>query len=308
MKKDEFKEIDEENHEEKKKTPKGLIMAIAGISSIILIVLIFFGVRYFNEQKMIKQADSFIAIEKFEDGIYIYDNLLSKKYSLEIINKRSAAVELMEADENLKKGVEAYEENDINRAVRHLLKVPKEDEKRYKLALEELALIESDVLAEIERLIDYEDLDEAKEVANNYLKSDPKNVKVQNVKNAIDSQQAESEKQARMEKENQEAEALELANKAEREAEDARKKAEARNEANNIVGSYKSIIAENANLRDTPSLKGGVILVLPRGTNVYIHETQIENEDRIWCYVSVDDYDYYESGWISYNTLNYNIQ
>lgn len=309
MRKDELESLEETNQEDNGKGKgKKVIIGVVGILSAFLIITMVFGISYLNREKAIKQADGLIAIEKYDDGIALYDNLLSKKYSLSIMNKRNEAVKLMESDENLKMGLEAYEEDDINRAVRYLLKVPKDDMKRYEVALEELTNIEEIILMDISQLMEDGNLDEAREIANNYLKVDSKNVKVQNLKDSIDAKKAEAEKQTQMEKQSQEEEAIAAAKQAEEEAIAAKKNAEARATANSIIGTYRTIIATNANLRDAPSLKSGVVTVLPRGTYVYIHDTQTETADRIWCHVSTEEYGYTEYGWISYNTLNYEIQ
>ena len=49
-----------------------------------------------NKNKMMEQADSLIAMGKFQEGIDIYEKMINEEYSDEIMNKRSLAIELME--------------------------------------------------------------------------------------------------------------------------------------------------------------------------------------------------------------------
>ncbi len=297
------------------KENKKTLIIVAGVVTVSLLVLIAFGIPAIKKGKAIKRADAFIAMGKYEDGIAIYDNILSNKYSEEIMAKRDAAMELSELDENLKKGLEAFEDDDINKAVKYLSKVPKSDEKRYKKAKEVLHDIEDTVLAELEELIESDDLVQATKIVNDYLKVSPKSVKMQNAKDSIEAKIASAKKQIETEEQERKKSEQDLKNK-ETEAVIASKNAEisqrkmddARFIANNLQGSYKSIIAAKANLRSAPTLNSKVITTLSRGTNVYIYNTQIESVDRIWCQVMVEGSGYSDSGWISYNTMNYNIQ
>lgn len=66
-------------------------------------------------------------------------------------------------------------------------------------------------------------------------------------------------------------------------------------------------MTETDNLRAAPTLKGKLITALPRGTEVYIIETQVESASRIWCKVEAYPYNDYYVGWITYNTMNYSL-
>lgn len=309
MKTDDVKDreaIDQRNNGNKRN--KKAVMALVGILSVVLIFFIIFGVSYFNREKKIKQADVLISIEKYEDGIAIYDNLLSKKHSSLIMDKRNLAVELMESDANLKKGLEASEEGDISTAVKFLSKISKDDEKRYELAADELSNIEKIILIDVNQLIEDGKLDEANQIVNDYLKVDFKNVKMQDAKNSIDLKKTEIEEQIKNEEKDKEIIASTIKKQAEIDAINAKKNAEVKTVAINIVGTYQYIIANEANLRDAPTINSSVIGVLNRGMEVYIHDTQIESAERIWCYISTYKNGYVEYGWMSYNTMNYKIQ
>ena len=328
MGKNEFEDgkLESEAKNEKKSNNKKMKILV-GLASAILIIAVVFAISYTSRARAIEKADALISIEKYDEGIAIYDKLLSRKYSESLMNKRSAAVEIKEADENLKIGLESYEKGDINKAVRLLNRVPREDEKRYKLASEELRNIEETVLIDVNQLIEDGDLDGANQIVNNYLKADSKNIKIQNAKEAIrfkkseiakkdkttegdqedqDDQENQDDQEKQEDIDTREDKKTELEDKKQDKKEN--KNTNVKELANNIVGTYQSIVAGKANLRDGSSLSSTIVSVLRSGDEVYIHDTYIESSERIWCYVSTQKNGYTESGWISYNTMNYNIQ
>lgn len=308
---EEIADLSEENVEskevkvsEKKKVKrKGILIAVASIASIFLILVIVFGVSAIKRNQIIKQADSLVSMEKFEDGIAMYDSILSEKYSPAIIVKKDRAIKLMESYEKFEKGIEAFDDDEKEKAIKNLSKVDKEDKKRYKEAMEKLKEIEEVVVMEIEELINSEKLEEASKEIGKYIKLLPDSVDLQNAKEAIVAKNIDIENEVKAEEQAQKDQEAAEAKAAKNEAANRRKKEEAMMIADNLRYTTKSIITTEANLRDAPTLKGNIIDVLPRGTDVYINDTQIETADRIWCQV---DYGY-GYGWISYNTMNYSM-
>ena len=67
-----------------------------------------------------------------------------------------------------------------------------------------------------------------------------------------------------------------------------------------ITNTYQYITSGNANVRSGPSKSAKIIGTLSRGDSVYVYDTYVESESRIWC-----NTDY---GWISYNTMNNSIK
>lgn len=305
---------EEDQVKKKKGINKKIFIPVVSAASLVLIVLLIFGVSAFKRNKTISQADSLISIEKYEDGIAIYDQLLSNKYIPALVAKRDAAMELMESDENFEKGMEAFDDDDKKNAVKYLSKVPKTDKKKYKEAQEKLNDLEDVTAMEVEELIDGGNLDEASKMLNQYLKLFPDNTDLQNAKDTIASKHTESENEAKAEEENQKDQEIAAANaaanaakaqadKANSEAASRRKINDADVIANNLRGSNRTITSKQANLRDAPAINSNVYATVPQGTQVYISHTQVESSSRIWCKVSTS----YGSGWISYNTMNYTI-
>lgn len=221
--------------------------------------------------------------------------------------KRDAAIEFMESKEDYEKGISAAEDGDTAKAIKYLSKVPKKDQKRYKKAVEELEDIEEVMALEVQDIIDKGELSEAKKIVNTYLKIVPNSVKMKIKMDNIHAKNTEAEKRikaAEQAQKNKEAEALVEVKKFE---EIQNKNNEAANTASSLVGTYKSVVSEVGNLRDAPSLKGNLLAALPRGTNVYIHDTQVESPTLIWCLVEPQGY-YRGVGWLSYNTMNYRLK
>ena len=307
---------DENNNQEGKNKPnKKLIIGLVSVGSLILLAVLGatlrFGLSSFQNNQNIKQADSLISMEKFEDGIAIYDQLLMKKYIPAIVSKRELAMDLMESEENLEKGTEAFDDDNKSKAIKHLSKIPENDKKRYKKALEMLEELEESAVAEIEALIDSNSLDEASKMVKDYLKLYPQSVDIQNAEQDIVSKRSEAENQAKAEEQAQKDKAAADAKAAQASAQSQAnqatsnmKKEEARSVASYIIGTTRAITSKEANLRSSPTLNGGIHYTLSRGDRVYIQNTQVESSNRIWCYVR-DEYSNY--GWISYNTMNNTI-
>lgn len=296
--------LNKEEVKENKVINKKVIIAVTSAASLVLIVSIIFGASIFKENKIIKQADSLISIEKYEDAIALYENLLSKKYIPALVTKRDSAMELMESNENFEKGIEAFDDDDKRNAIKYFSRIPESDKKKYEEATEKLSDLEEVTIMEIEDLIESGNLDEANKIVNEHLKLSPDSIDMKNAKETIASKYTEDENEAKAEEQAQKNQEIAQADAANNEAANRKKKEDAQSIANHLMGSYKTIISEEANLRDAPTLKSNVYYTVPRGTEVYISDTQIESSDRIWCQVSTD----YGTGWISYNTMNYKIQ
>ena len=68
-----------------------------------------------------------------------------------------------------------------------------------------------------------------------------------------------------------------------------------------LLNSYQKVLWDNANLRKGPSINSEIITSLSKGTDLYIKDTKIEGNKRIWCLVETKNEKTGESfeGWIS---------
>lgn len=294
---------------------RNVLLAVFGL---VIIVAGIFLLMNMQKNKQINQADALIEIGNFDGGIVIYDKILTKKYSEEIMKKRQHAIELKKAHDNYMLGVEALDADELLKAVKNFSKVPIEDKKLYEKSLDEIKRIETTIALEIQEQIDASNFDEAKEMINAYLKVEPNSSEIRDMRDAVTEAQNEMEKQLALEEEKlkklEQAKEEERKNKEEKAFEDARKKelAEQTEEQishtiNRILWTTQAVVTDTGNLRDAPTLKGKIIASLPRGTEVYILDTQVEPSNRIWCRVELTSDGEYYNGWISYNTMNYSL-
>ena len=307
----------------KKKIILAVLSAVVIVAGVFLFTII-------KDSRMVKQADSLVAIGKYENGIMIYDDILTKKMSVEVMGKRDNAIDLMEANENYEQGIEALDNDDRYKAIKYFLKVPENDQKLYEKASNEISDIEDMTASDAEELIADKDFIGAYKVINEHLKVAPNSSKVSNLKETLIATEKEVNKKNAVAKAEEDKKIAEVKNAEEKQAkaiEDERKSQEAKalvvakNKetekweleqakavAGTLVGSTRYVTSDIGNLRDAPTLNGNLIDALPKGTEVYIMDTHVENIKRTWCRVDVYIYgDYHYTGWISYNTLNNSI-
>jgi len=273
---------------------KKKIAIIVAVSVVVLVVGVF-GFGVVKRMKTIEQANALVSMEKYKDGISIYEKLLSQKYDKAVADRRDRAIELMESKTNYEKAMEFCEKEEYKKAIACFMKVSKNDKKRYSETSEQMNAIEEQIIAQIKDEFEYGDDVYAMDMLNDYLKAVPNSTAAKNLKD--DLRFAKEEEKAKQEQELAE---------AEKQAAEEEKESEASYTAYNVSGTYQTIIAKNANLRVAPKLDAAVITTVPQGSECYVYETKIETAERIWCQVEyVDDYGEYYVGWVSYNTMNY---
>lgn len=270
-------------------------IAIIAVVSVVVLIVGVFGFGVMQRMKTVEQANALVSMEKYKDGIAMYEKLLSKNYDKAVADRRDRAIELMESKANYEKAMEFCEKEDYKKAIACFMKVSKNDKKRYSETSEQMNAIEEQIIAQIKDEFEYGDDVYAMDMLNDYLKAVPNSTAAKNLKD--DLRFAKEEEKAKQEQELAE---------AERQAAEEEKASEASYTAYNVSGTYQTIIAKNANLRVAPKLDAAVITTVPQGSECYVYETKIETAERIWCQVEyVDDYGEYYVGWVSYNTMNY---
>lgn len=280
---------------------KKILIPIIALSLVVFLVGVTFGVSYFQSNKTLKQADSLVFMEKYEDAIALYEKILSEDFDIAISNKRDRAKELLESKEMYEEGLEYYEAEDFKEATKAFSKVSKNDSKRYSETSEKMKSIEELILTDANQYMQSGDFDVATDLLNDYLKVKSDSIDAKNLKEEIILQQDESAKQAKASDKKAADEAAEK--KASSDA-----MLEAESEAYSLVGTYQTVVSKDANLRIAPKLDAEKIVALPQGTECYVYDTKIETSNRIWCQITAyyDDYSY--EGWVSYNTMNYKCQ
>lgn len=314
----------------KKKTSKKPFIALFSVVALLLFGTGIIISSFVSKNQTIKKADAFISMDKFEEGISIYENVLSSGTVPAIVIKRESAIKLMESKDNYEKGIEAFDNDNIGKAVKYLSKVPATDVKRYSSASNKLDELEDTAVLLVEDYIDNGDLNEASKLVIDYLRSSPDSEAMKNAKDTIASKRSEAENQAKAKESKPQEQIIKVQqvekivkesdssvkdkaqakrdivaqNKAENAASTRRENEEATQLADSLIGTNQIIISEEANLRQAPTLNSDIITVIGRGSSVYISDTKVESSNRIWCR-TMDDYG---DGWISYNTMNYSMQ
>ncbi|PID21093.1 hypothetical protein CSV61_11450 [Sporosarcina sp. P3] len=319
----------EKRSDSSKKTRGNKKIIVLSVLSVVVLVVGVFLFMTIKDNRMVKKADSLVAIGKFDNGIAIYDHLLTANYSDRVMEKRERALELKEANEQYELGMESLDTNDRYKAIKHFSKIPDNGDELFQKATKELENIEEASTLEIEELMENRDFEAAYEMVNNYLRVAPASSNMKDLKDTLIATEedmkkkdalakeeedkkvalvkAEEEKQAKAiedEKRSQEAKAAAAAKNKELEL---LKLERARIAASNVLYTYQTVVTSSGNLRAAPTLNGKVLVALPRGTEVYIVDTQVESTERTWCKVEVELHGSYYTGWISYNTMNYSL-
>ena len=90
------------------------------------------------------------------------------------------------------------------------------------------------------------------------------------------------------------------ADEKEKKEEVDKSRADLSNEAKSLLNTYQKVKIGKANLRKGPSLDSEIVQVLNSNTDLYIKDTKLESDIRVWCFVEAKDENgkTYE-GWIS---------
>ncbi|MEJ8553431.1 SH3 domain-containing protein [Tepidibacter sp. Z1-5] len=277
------------------KKKKILILAISLAFLVVAGTLGVYGCNTLKRTKTLQQANSLVSMEKYKDGITIYEGMLSKKYDKAIADKRDLAIELMESKENHKKAMELFDAGEYQESIKFFSRISKNDKKRYGETSKTLSSIEENIFQEIRDEFELGNEKDAIDRLNDYIKAVPTSTEAKNLKDELKFSIKEAKKNEEMQ-----------IKEAEKMAQEENKLNETEGKAYDVDGTYQTIIAKNANLRVAPKIGADVITTIPEGTECYVMETKVENAERFWCKVECyDDMGEYYVGWVSYNTMNY---
>lgn len=278
---------------EKKKIT--LILAISLAFFIVAGTLGVYGFNTVKRTKTLQQAEALVSMEKYKDGIIIYENMLSKKYNKSIADKRDLTIELMESKENHTKAMELFDAGEYQKSIKFFSRISKNDKKRYGETSKTLSSIEENIFQEIRDEFELGNEKDAIDRLSDYIKAVPTSVEAKNLKDELKFSMKEAKKNEEMKIE-----------EAKKMAEEEEKLNAIECTAYSVDDTYQTIIAKNANLRVAPKLGAAVITTIPEGSECYVMETKVENAERFWCKVECyDNSGEYYTGWVSYNTMNY---
>lgn len=281
-----------------KKAVSGGILLISVLIFLLVIGGSFFGYRYFHFLKMEQQADLYKSMGEYEKAIEIYNQLIDKTHKVVYVEQKKQAEELIASRDAFEEGMEAAEQEDITLALKLLSKVPEQDEERYEEASKKMQVLGKQYLADVNQEMQNGNFDYALGMIEEYQKILPDSKTAKDLKVKIIQKKTEYENQ-------------QLAQAEARKAESDKKVrlTETKIDAQNIIGTYQTVVTAEANIRSAPRIGDNIIAKLYQGAELYILDTKVESASRIWCKVRFYDSwygDYYE-GWVSYNTMNYSL-
>lgn len=251
----------------------------------------YFGFRYYQVDSLQKKAQACISLGDYEGAIKIYDAIIQQTGKVQHIEEKKQIEQLMASDKAFVEGQKAAEKGDTIAAIENLSNVIEQDEKNYEVAKKKMAEIGKQYLSLVNQEVENNNYDRAIELINTYLKALPESETAMKLKSSI-LQKKEVYEKAEQEREAEEQRIRELIDTA-----------------SNLIGTTQTVVTVEANVRSAPRKGKNIVDVIKQGTEVYIIDTKVEDNEIIWCKVRYDDFYYfgYKEGWISYKTMNYEI-
>ena len=265
---------------------------IAGI--VVLVIALIFGGIFLKKKLEIssleKKAESLVEMEDYDEALKIYSDLYTKTGDVKYKSSRNQVSIKKEVKDTLDDAKEQEQKGDLVKAIVIYKMVPKEDAKNYQYASNQIDSLKGQVVRKASSLIDSGNTSEASSILSDYISVIPDDKKaVELYKKA--SGKSEKEIQKVVVEKNV---PVVISDNSGSSGGSANQTAAA------ITNTYQYITSGEANVRSGPSKGASVVGTVRRGDQVYIYDTYVESESRIWCKTDL--------GWISYNTMNNTIR
>lgn len=255
-------------------------------SVVVCAIIIVSGIFIYKKMQitnLAKKADSFVQLEDYDSAMGIYEQLYLKTGKTEYLTTKNSIQIKKEIKDMMDEAKEYEDGENYVKAISLYKKVPKEDTKNYSIASTKIDELKVEALNRVKKLKNAGNSSAAVDDLNTYLTYFPDD------KTGIEllkSLTGESKPSTQV--------IIKETNSG-----GSYSSGGARAVANNIKNTYQTITAGEANVRSGASKSSPVIGNLKRGQSVYIYDTYVESESRIWCLT--------DEGWISYNTMNGSI-
>lgn len=265
---------------------------------IIFLIIATFGFKFASSlivNHKISNANSYMAIGDYQQAIDIFNKVIDNKP--EVKESLEKAKKLQLSKESYKKGSDYIAEGNFLEALKCFKTVLPEDSVNFSDSQNLIADIEKVILNRAKNLVDSGKKHEALDLINNYLEYVPESANALTFKNIF----AKSElAPAEMEQKINDSIDIDFTNNNSR--------AEIIKKSNNLINTYQKVRVAKGNLRKSPSLEADIITVLPADSDLYVTETKVEGEKRIWCKVEAKNINTNEifNGWISNNVIENN--
>ncbi|WP_100066142.1 SH3 domain-containing protein [Miniphocaeibacter massiliensis] len=290
-----------------KDSKKIIIIVAVVVFCIFAMVGAFFGLKAYNRNKLVKNAEKYVELKNYDDAIITYNKLILKSDKPEYTERLETIKKLKDSNENFIEGEKSFKKEKFKEAYNHLKEVIKDDKDNYKSAKKMLEEIDAKFISAIEASIEdmnFEDAEtkiaEYKELFNN---SDKVLAFKEKILDAKDKQEKEVKEQEEL------ALAKDELEKLKKEVENKKSSTSNKNKVAKS-GDYGTfyVTSAKANVRSGPDVNASVITYVSQGSSVYIYET-VEDVGRTWCHaiitssVTGNSYD----GWISSRNLDYSL-
>lgn len=286
---DEYPEFDDSYNNDGNNRKNNEIIIII-IAVIVIAAIIFGGIfirKKFEISSMEKKAQNFAEMDDYDEAMKLYAELYAKTGNIEFKSLKNQMAIKKEVTETLEDAKSHEQSGDLVKAIVIYKMVPREDAENYKKASDQIDSLKRDVVKKASTLIDSGNSSAASTLLSDYISVIPDD------KFALELYKKASGKNDQQIKEV-------VVSKTVPVVVSGGSSDSANSIAKAITGTYQYITSGEANVRSAPSKGSSVVGTVRRGDEVYIYDTYVESESRIWCKTDL--------GWISYNTMNNTIR
>lgn len=262
---------------------------------VILLIVSYAGGKFYRlktNEGYLKSASSYMEMGQYDEALLEYKKV-SKNYEPEIVEAGISKVnELIKSRNLFEEGNDLILNGEYLKAAAKFQEVNKEDTENFKEAQDKILDLEKIYLDDAKRLEDEGNIDEAKRLLRSFLSVVKDSAKATASLEKLEDKEEITTYDLKDESDVTDTEStLEDKNST---------RADLSNTAKAIINTYQKVKWEKANLRKSPSQDSDVVTILTSGTDLYVKDTQVEGDTRVWCYVEAKD----ESGktfegWIS---------
>lgn len=259
---------------------------------------VYFGYRYYQYHSLEKETEIYVGMENYENAVELYEKLIEISHKMEYANRKKEIEELIESKRSFEEAMKAKNDGNITSSLKNLILVSAKDTTRYEIAQKEMSNLGKQYLSNANKEIEQKNFDYALSLIEEYQKILPDSKTAQDLKISLNKKRAIFENEQDQKRREEEARALEEERIASLES-----------TAYELIGTTQTIVTIEANVRSAPRQGNNSVGIIKQGSDVYIMDTKIEDNNRIWCKVRYYDADkmIYVEGWVSYNTMNYSI-
>ena len=277
------------------------------LTLVLVLVSLFFAFHLYKgsglyQHRQVAKADRLIEEGQFEKAKEVYRSLANNPPE-DLSSRQEKLDSLIHSQFHYEMGLKAMDQEDPFSALTYFNKVLPEDLVRYNKAHQYIGNLEHQILKQSKDLLQEGQVDEAVDLLHRLLDILPKSAEGLNLLDNILNEENISPDQRDRLNEIKDLEKIQE-EKYKPKTPEEEKRGHLTKKAEDLLHSYQTVVEDQANLRESPSLDAKILHHLPKNSSVYIYETSIEKTDRIWCKVQIQTPEgaMYE-GWVSSRIL-----